>query len=241
MPATFPTPRRARRREFVRSTSVVLFVAFVGCRRVPEPSGAANSSNVDAAPSTASSGTDSGDAAPPEDKWAKKLIPPEALQAPAPPAADAGSALETPLYSFLLENVVRCVPSDAGAPAPAQADAAPSSQMATFGFEVRIHARSERLFVSPRDVKVRDGGIIFTSLLHGAGPRCEPRLKPTMILRGAETAGFVVFEIPLDETRHLELAYEPTRWGGAPPVTMRLPECLDCANEGPKAKPPRKR
>ena len=185
-----------------------------------------------------------GDGAPP-DKWAKNLIPPEPLPIEQPPPADAGPALETPLYSFLLERVVRCTPVDAGVAAgtAAQVDAAAlSSEMVTFGFEVRIRARSERLFVSPRDVKVKDGGIIFSSLMQGAGARCEPRLTPKTVMRGAETVGFVSFEIPLSETRRqLELAYEPTRWGGAPPVTMRLPECLDCPGEGTTAKPARKR
>jgi hypothetical protein len=62
-----------------------------------------------------------------------------------------------------------------------------------------------------------------------------------MVMRGTETVGFVVFEIPADETRHLDLAYEPTRWGGAPAVTMHLPDCLDCANDATKSKPPAKR
>lgn len=210
------------------------------------PSAQASAAQVSAASSAEPADRELGDGAP-LDKWAKNQIPPEPLPAVAPPAGDAGPALETPLYSFVLENVIRCTPPDAGAGAggevgtTAQADAGPSFEMVPFGFEVRIRARAERLFVSPRDVKVKNGGIIFTSLLRSAGPRCEPRLKPMMVMRGTETTGFVVFEIPADETRHLDLAYEPTRWGGAPPVTMHLPECLDCANDSTKSKSPAKR
>lgn len=90
------------------------------------------------------------------------------------------------------------------------------------GVELRVRSRTKTLFVAPRDVSLRDGGVLFPALRELEVPGCGPVLKPTQLRRGAETGGIVVFEVPA-RTGKLMLEYGPTRWGGAARLSVALP------------------
>jgi hypothetical protein len=85
-----------------------------------------------------------------------------------------------------------------------------------FGAEVEITAKTA-LGISPRDVVLRSGGILFYANLDLerklAG--CLPLLGRPRLKTGESAKGFVVYDVPSPKPPNLELTYQPTRWGGA--------------------------
>lgn len=146
----------------------------------------------------------------------------DGLQTPVPP----GQWAESKLYKFRLERIEPC-----GA-APASALRGEVSWVGAF-FSVEA---KDRLFVSPRDIELRRGGVTlpatYTHRPKVAG--CKPALVAKQLRAGERLAGFALFEVPkafrVNTQDPIVLSYRPTRWGGARRAEIPIPECLDaCA------------
>jgi hypothetical protein len=143
----------------------------------------------------------------------------------APPAA--GQWVETALYRFRLDELVSCASAPDGG-----ADA--HREVPWLGARVRIAATAMPLFVTPRDVTLRRGGLILDPqyLDQPALPRCAPLLPLKQLGADQEARGFVLFRLApsLRAGRGpIAIAYHPTRWGGSRGVEVIVPECLgDC-------------
>lgn len=155
------------------------------------------------------------DAATPWDLLGKAYAGSDELDNGPPAAPNETSNNE--LFNFEILTATRCHP-------PISTDA---GDTVTLGLRVRVVGKTERFFVSPRDVKLTHAGAIVSATLDDAGARCEPRLKPTQVARGHQASGFVVFDVPVKLVDQLEVTYHPTRWGGAPAVQVPLPKMTD--------------
>jgi hypothetical protein len=124
-----------------------------------------------------------------------------------------GELLEGDVYFFKLLSIEPCGEQ----PDPETVKPAARRVVAA---EVEITAKTE-LNVSPRDVAIGVGGIVFNGsvdqkrVLEG----CTPQLS-FGTLRGRGVAkGFVLFDIPVigpgSNVDEMSLAYQPTRFGGA--------------------------
>jgi len=186
--------------------------------------------------------------------------PPPALPAavapnpeqPAPPAAPdqiivpTGEWTENKIYRFRLERIAAC-----GAPAATLGPAQPTAPTAVgtlrgdtswVGAFFRVEAKQPAVFVSPRDLDLRRGGVILNAkhinqpLLSG----CEPLLPAKSLKAGENVAGFALFEVPkgfrVKTEDPIVLSYKPTRWGGARRVEVPIRECLDACPELASAK-----
>jgi hypothetical protein len=130
-----------------------------------------------------------------------------------------GEKLETDTFSFKVLSFRTCgEATGAGSRDTPEADA-----RLVLGAEVEITAKKS-MATSPRDVVLRNGGILFYAnldlkrTLSGCTPLLErPRLKASQAARG-----FVLFQVPSPRPATLELTYQPTRWGGAPVVRVEL-------------------
>jgi hypothetical protein len=161
--------------------------------------------------------------------------PPPSARALAPAAADSGAPVPAGLavqdaglgdwidassYKFKVTNVAYCAAPEL--PRRATSDAAPPSvpedRPLRVGVTVHVLATYDELFVSARDVTFEKGGIIINSENNpGPSAGCSPLLEPKTLRREQVASGVVVFQLP-DETfaRTGVIAYQPTRWGGAP-------------------------
>jgi hypothetical protein len=96
------------------------------------------------------------------------------------------------------------------------------------GVELELTAK-QPLNVSPRDLRLSSGGMIFRA---SDGKRrlagCEPLLEPRGLQSGKTAKGYVMFDVPPPEPPNLELTYTPTRWGGASSVVTKLERCISC-------------
>jgi hypothetical protein len=175
--------------------------------------GALPGSRAGAAPPAPAAQAEAGAAAAPDDGRAV----PERPVAP-------GEWSENRRYKFRLERIEAC---GAG---PARALRGDVSWVGAF---FTVEAREPELFVSPRDLEMRRGGVILggtfveTSDLRG----CKPVLVPKRLRAGETISGFALFEVPRDfrvPTKDpIVISYRPTRWGGARRAEVPVPECLD--------------
>jgi len=189
-------------------------------------------------------------------------IPPPAKPAPAPtpvaalPTAEdngpdggattdltivpTGDWTENKQYKFRLERVASC-----GAPSatlgPAQPTAAPigafRGETTWVGALFSVQAKDKSVFVSPRDVELRRGGVVLSArhINQPLLPGCKPLLAPQQLKVGENVSGFALFEVPkgfrITTDDPIVLSYKPTRWGGARRVDVPLRECLDACPE----------
>jgi hypothetical protein len=182
--------------------------------------------------------------------------PPPALPLGATPASDeseassptggdrivaAGEWTENKQYKFRLERIEACGPitPDVGPPRPENRGGAGAPRGATswVGAYFSVRAKDKSVFVSPRDLELRRGGVILTAkhinqpLLQG----CQPLLPATRLRGGEAVAGFALFEVPASLRKTTEdplvLSYRPTRWGGARTVEVPIPECFDACSK----------
>lgn len=193
--------------------------------------------------------------------------PPPAKPAPAPmPVAAAptaedngpegGAAADTTIlatgdwtenkqYKFRLDGLAAC-----GAPSatlgPAQPTAAPirsfRGETTWVGARFSVEAKDKAVFVSPRDMELRRGGVILTArhINQPLLPGCKPLLAPKQLKVGENVSGFALFEVPksfrIKTDDPIVLSYKPTRWGGARRVDVPIRECLDaCKTSGRSA------
>ncbi len=154
-----------------------------------------------------------------------------------PPEIAVGAWAETAMYRFRVAAVRDC-------------GRGPATQAATFagearrlGARVEISARTSEVSVSPRDLTIESGGVVFRGLLPAQAPKppagCAPLLAQPGLRRGETATGVVLFEVPADFTfapGNVALAYRPTRWGGAAQVQVALPDCLPTCAPAAKAK-----
>jgi hypothetical protein len=154
-----------------------------------------------------------------------------------------GAWSENRLYRVRLERVDAC-----GAAAetlgPAQAAAAGGArrlrgESSWVGAFFRVEAKEPSMFVSPRDLELKRGGVILNAryvnqpLLAG----CSPLLPAKRLRAGESAAGFALFEVPSSFRAATDdpivLSYRPTRWGGARRVEVPIRECFDaCVTKG---------
>jgi len=196
----------------------------------PPPSAVAASDAAAAPPARAGAAAD---AAAPADAGAV------AAEAPG-----LGSWLENPSYAFRLDEIRRC-----GTPPPRAATdgGVARADRPWLGFVVRVKAKVDEIFVSPRDVSLERGGIILDAkyIDQAPLPNCAPLLPQKQLKAGGMAKGIVLFELApsfQSSPAPITLAYRPTRWGGAPRVEVKLRPCLDaCGNVSPEAAPRKQR
>jgi hypothetical protein len=135
-----------------------------------------------------------------------------------------GEWSDNKLYRFRLERLAAC-----GGEGVAGSKAASSWVGAYF----TVHAKQPEVFVTPRDLELRRGGVILNAKYVNPPrlPGCEPLLVPRRMRFGETIAGFAVFEVPgsfrVTTDDPIVLSYRPTRWGGARRADVPIRECLD--------------
>lgn len=130
-----------------------------------------------------------------------------------------GELLEGDIYTFKLVSIGPCGEQ------PDPKTAKPSARRVVAA-EVEITAK-QGLNVSPRDVAVGVGGIVFTGsvdqkrVLDG----CAPLLKFSVLRPKQVAKGFVLLDLPVNgpgsDLAEMGLIYQPTRFGGAGRVLVQ--------------------
>jgi len=145
-----------------------------------------------------------------------------------PPPVAPGEWSKNKLFKFRLDRITACGGEDVTS-TKAGAKAASS----WVGAHFTVHAKEPEVFVTPRDLELRRGGVILNAK-HVNPPRlpgCEPLLVPKRLRPGETLAGFGVFEVPgsfrVTTDDPIVLSYRPTRWGGARRADVPIRECLD--------------
>jgi hypothetical protein len=144
---------------------------------------------------------------------------------PAGPVAP-GAWSENKLYRFRLERVEACGVGPASL----------KGETSWVGAFFTVEASGSRVFVSPRDLELRRGGVVLSATFINPPslPGCRPLLNARRLKVGETTSGFALFEVPktfrIKTDDPIVLSYRPTRWGGARRAEVPIPECLDaCA------------
>ena len=143
---------------------------------------------------------------------------PSAAPAPLKNVGKLGEALESDVFTFKLVSVAPCGEQ------PDPATAKPSARRVVAA-EVEITAK-QGLTISPRDVAIGVGGIVFNGATDRARKLdgCNPRLETSVLLPEKSTRGYVLFDIPVtgpgSDLAQMGLIYQPTRFGGAGPVMV---------------------
>ena len=155
-----------------------------------------------------------------------------------------GEWSENRMYKFRLERVAACGGAEQ-ALGPAQPAAAGGGgqlrgESSWVGALFSVQAKEPSVFVTPRDLELRRGGVIL-SAKHINQPvlsACQPLLPAIRLRAGATARGFALFEVPKSFRTRTEdpivLSYRPTRWGGARRVEVPIRECLDACPETAK-------
>ena len=215
-------------------------LAVVGCKSETVDSSAlaeTTQPSVTAAPASSAKPTAESSAAVPS-PTAQGSGGPESTEAAPKTIGRTGEVLTGDVYAFKAISVQPCggsarkpvgQPARSAAPAnepvaPQASASAPShNESVVIGALVEITAKG-RLSISPRDMQLASGGIIFYGSIDDKRrlPGCTPLLKRSMIQNDGVAKGYVLFDVPLPEPRSLELTYRPTRWGGATPVRVRI-------------------
>lgn len=219
----------------------VVFLALsasllVQCRKQQEPEGGSFSGSAGApvvpSPATASPSASSAVASGSGSGMLNSKPEVEAAPPPEPnQVAIMGDWIEASLYRFKATTIQRCakLPATSG-------KAASDAGSIRLGITVAIASKVDPFLSSPHDLTLDHDGVLLEAELK-ANPPCGSAL-PTKQLHAGETAqGVVVFTLPdLAFSKGLKLHFKPTRWGGAPPVSVNIPECLDAC---PAKKPGR--
>src|SRR4029077_468094 len=121
------------------------------------------------------------------------------------PMPGAGAWVDADVYQLKVEGLRECGRAEA---------------LARLGVVVRIQAKVGDVPVSPRDMTLESGGIIFRGQLPSAPPvaGCTPALPARVLKKDEAVVGHVVFELPAafkPAAGSPRLVYRPTRWGGA--------------------------
>jgi hypothetical protein len=147
---------------------------------------------------------------------------PNARPAPSAPLKNVGKVgelLESDVFTFKLVSIAPC------GPAPDPKTAAPNARRVVAA-DVEITAK-EGMSVSPRDVAIGVGGIVFNGSLDSKRKveGCGALLAPGVLLPEKSAKGRVLFDIPVtgpgSDLGQMGLIYQPTRFGGAGAVMVR--------------------
>jgi hypothetical protein len=181
-----------------------------GCRKEPEPSAVTKSEGAPQATS----------ATPPSSAVPPAAVPDEApavVASAEPLGRDLGAWIESASYKFKVRSIKRC------------ADGAASDKSYRLGINVQVFAKYDEFVVRERDVTLESGGIILNSEINlKPSPGCTPLLENKQLRHDQTLGGVVVFTIPPEfDAKKAEVAYRPTRWGGAPRVAFKVPDCFD--------------
>jgi hypothetical protein len=191
------------RRRFHRSSFLSLTLFVLGCQKEnPEP----GASNV--RPPSAS----------PTPQPAHEVA--AASASARPPAAEmpfvgqelkVGNFIETSAYKFRVDGVVRC--ADAGA-----SEKVPDDRRVRVAAKVAVFSKYDEFFLSAQDITLEKEGVILNSELGAkTGAECAPLLEQKHLKHDQTAKGFVIFQVPNEAfVRGATVAFEPTRWGGAP-------------------------
>lgn len=158
-----------------------------------------------------------------------------------PVVVGAGKWSENRMYRFRLDRISACgSASDTLGPArPSAAGGAGrlrggSSWVGAF---FRVEAKEPSVFVTPRDLELRRGGIILNAryIDQPLLPGCQPLVAAKSLRAGDGLEGFALFEVPRSfrtpTADPIVLSYKPTRWGGARRVEVPIRDCLDACPE----------
>jgi hypothetical protein len=130
-----------------------------------------------------------------------------------------GSFVETSAYKIRVHHVVRCAD-------PAATDKVPNDRRVRVAAKVEIFSKYDDFFVSAKDVELDKGGVIIQSERQvKPSAECTPLLEQKRLAHDQTATGYVVFQVP-DEAfvRGAVVAFEPTRWGGAPRAEIPIAE-----------------
>jgi hypothetical protein len=146
--------------------------------------------------------------APASDPSTSTYASPAVASAPLAPTsvAKAGEPVPGDVYDFKVLALRRC-----------------SDSAWSIGVEVEITAKAP-LAISPRDVRLQSGGVIYYASLDKSppGPACTPLLPRIALQPKHASKGFVQFDVPPPEPPSFEVVYQPTRWGGAYAASVAL-------------------
>ena len=193
----------AMRHRFTTFRFCAISLALAGCQKDAEPNAAPPPAQVaSAAPS----------AAPPDPVLVPASARPPSAETPYPgQELKVGSFVETSAYKFKVQSVVRC--ADPGAN-----EKVPEDRRVRVAVKVEVFSKYDGFFVSGDDVELeKDGVIIDSERKAKPSAGCTPLLEQKRIAHDQSLTGYVVFQVP-DEAfvRGADVAFEPTRWGGAP-------------------------
>jgi len=226
-----PMTRRFQQALFAAYLPAASMAMLASCQRDEAPPGAAKPPAPPPAPPLplgAVPGSD--DPAPADTPRPEAIIP-------------AGEWTENKMYRFRFQRIAAC-----GAVAPALGPAQPPAAGAVsqlrgetswVGAYFSVQAKQPSVFVSPRDLELRRGGVILNARYTNQPllARCQPLLPARQLKNGESVSGFALFEVPKRFRTKTEdpivLAYRPTRWGGARHVEVPIRECLDTCQESP--------
>jgi hypothetical protein len=159
----------------------------------------------------------------------------------------SGEWTESKTYKFRLDRISACgIASQVlGPAAPAAAGGVGQLRGETswVGAYFSVEAKEPSVFVTPRDLELRRGGVILTGkhinlpVLSG----CQPLLAAKQLRKGEALSGYALFEVPksfrVTTEDPIVLSYRPTRWGGARRVDVPIRECLDACRAASTTKP----
>jgi hypothetical protein len=156
---------------------------------------------------------------------------PAAVKAPeraAGPDAGLGRWVESPSFKFKVTSVATCADVDIGRDEgkDAAAPAIPEDRPVRVGVTVHVLSTYDGLFVSGRDVSFEKDGVIVRSEIDARpSAGCIGLLESTTLKHDETASGVVIFQLP-DQAfaRTGTIAFQPTRWGGAPRLEVRAGE-----------------
>lgn len=178
---------------------MVFSLGLVGCQKQAEP---------DASPRA----TASASVAPSPAPVASASVRPPSHETPfSGQELKVGALVETSAYKFKVHHVVRCAD-------PAATEKVPEDRRVRVAAKVEIFSKYDDFLVQGKDVELdKDGVIIDSERNVKPSANCTPLLEQARLKHDETTTGYVVFQVP-DEAfvRGAAIAFEPTRWGGAP-------------------------
>jgi hypothetical protein len=194
----------ATRDRYGASRIWLLSLGLVGCQKEAEP-------DPSPAPIASASITSPPPVAPPSAR------PPSAETPFAGQELKVGSFVETSAYKFKVHHVVRCADPEA-------TEKVPEDRRVRVAAKVEIFSKYDDFFVAGKDLDLeKDGVIIQAERQPKPSAGCTPLLAQKRLKHDETLTGYVVFQVP-DEAfvRGAGVAFEPTRWGGAPRATVPI-------------------
>ena len=110
---------------------------------------------------------------------------------------------------------------------PPATEKVPEDRRVRVAAKIEVFSKYDDFWVAGKDVELdKDGVIIEAERQVKPSAECAPLLEQKRLKHDETSTGYVVFQVP-DEAFVLgaKIAFEPTRWGGAPrsqiPITSK--------------------